>query len=175
MPAGGSTEAAVVAMAAGLVEKTARLSGKHWVGAGAIGKRAAVVRKLATLLVDADVAAYTEFMRARGAAERERIVEIPLSVVRSAEEVVSLAAQLVEHGNPRLKSDAYAAVQLAAAAARSASVTLADNVRLANDARLTEAKSLAKRASELARKLRAPGSSSGRGRGRARSASSVRR
>ena len=154
MPAGGSAEAAVVAMAAGLVEKTARMSGKHWVGAAAVGKRSAVVRKLATLLVDADVAAYTEYLREKGAAQRERIIEIPLSVVRSADEVAGLAAQLVEHGNPRLKSDAFAAVQLAAAAARSASVTLADNVRVANDARLTEAKGLAKRASATAERLR---------------------
>lgn len=161
-------------MAAGLVEKCARLSGKHWIGAAALGKRSAVVRKFATLLVDADVAAFTEYMRAKGPAERERIIEIPLSIVRSAAEVVGLAAQLVEHGNPRLRSDAYAALQLAAAAARSASVTLADNVSVAGDTRLKEARALAKSSSELARKLRAPGRAGGRGRGRARSRGSGR-
>ena len=175
MPAGGSAAAAAVAMAAGLVEKSARLSGKHWIGAAALGKRSAVVRKLATLLVDADVAAFTDYMRSRGPAERQRIIEIPLSVVRSAAEVVGLAVQLVEHGNPRLRSDAYAAVQLAAAAARSASVTLADNVSAPDDARLTEARGLAKSASERARTLRAPGHAGARGRGPARSAGSGRR
>ena len=156
-------------MAAGLVEKSARLSGKQWIGATALGKRSAVVRKLATLLIDADVAAYTEYMRARGPAERERIIEIPLSIVRSASEVVGLAAQLVEHGNPRLRSDAYAALQLAAASARSASVTLADNVRDSGDARLVEARTLSKSASEKARRLRAPARAGGRGRAPARS------
>jgi formiminotetrahydrofolate cyclodeaminase len=167
-------------MAAGLVEKSGRLSSEHWIGAAAVGKRSAVVRKLATLLVDADVAAYTAYLqdaraaRGRGAVARERIIEIPLSIVRVAEEVVVLGAQLVEHGNPRLRSDAYAAVQLGAAAARSASVTLADNVRDANDARLTEARALAKSASERARKLRAPGHAGGRGHGQARSEDSGR-
>ncbi len=156
-------------MAAGLVEKSARLSGKHWIGAAAVGKRSAVVRKLATLLVEADVEAYMEYMRTRGPVAHERIIAIPLSIVRSAEEIGGLAAQLVGHGNPRLRSDAYAAVQLAAAAARSASVTLADNVRATGDARLVEARALARSASERARRLRAPGPSGGRGRGPARS------
>lgn len=175
VPAGGSAAAAVVAMAAGLVEKAARLSTQHWVGAANIGKRAAVLRKLATLLIDADVAAYTDYLRTRNAAERERIIEIPLSVVRSAEEVVGLAAQLVEHGNPRLRSDAYAALQLAAASARAASVTVADNVRETRDARLAEARTLAKGASERARKLRAPVPPGGRGRARAQSPGTGRR
>lgn len=162
-------------MAAGLVEKSSRLSTQHWVGAANIGKRAAVLRKLATLLIDADVAAYTDFMRTKSTADRERIIEIPLSVVRSAEEVVGLATQLVEHGNPRLRSDAYAALQLAAASARAASVTVADNVREARDARLVEARALAKGATERARKLRAPVPSGGRGRGRAQSPGTDRR
>lgn len=162
-------------MAAGLVEKSSRLSTQHWVGAANIGKRAAVLRKLATLLIDADVAAYTDFMRTKSTADRERIIEIPLSVVRSAEEVVGLATQLVEHGNPRLRSDAYAALQLAAASARAASVTVADNVREARDARLVEARALAKGATERARKLRAPVPSGGRGRGRAQSLGTGRR
>jgi methenyltetrahydrofolate cyclohydrolase len=175
-------------MAAGLVEKAARLSTQHWMGAANIGKRAAVVRKLATLLIDADVAAFADYMQAvrdaRGlhteqrekliAPAREHIVETPLSVVRSAAEVIGLAVEMAEHGNPSLRSDAYAAVQLAAAAARSASVTLADNVRSAGDPRLLEARRLAASASEKARRLRAPARAGVRGRGRARSGGSGR-
>lgn len=166
-------------MSAGLVEKAARLSTEHWVGAADIGKRAAVVRKVATLLVDADVEAFTDYIAAVRAARglhtaererilgpaRERIIETPLSVVRSASEVVGLAVQMAEHGNPNLRSDAFAAVQLAAAAARSASVTLADNVRSPRDPRLVEARRLAKNASESARRLRAPARPGDRGRG----------
>ena len=161
-------------MAAGLVEKCARLSARHWIGAAAAGKRSAVVRKLATLLVDADVAAYTDYMKAKGSAERERIIDIPLSIVRAADEVVGLGTQLVEHGNPRLRSDAYAAVLLAAAAARSASVTLADNVLAATDTRLVEARALARSANARARSLRAPARAGGRGRGRVRSRGTAR-
>lgn len=189
MPAGGSAAAAVVAMAAGLVEKSARLSTEHWIGAANIGKRAAVVRKLATLLIDADVAAFTEYLKAVRAARglhtterdrilapaRERIVEVPLSVVRSAEEVVALAIDMAQHGNPNLRSDAFAAAQLAAAAARSASVTLADNVRSAADPRLVEARRLAQGAIASARRLRAPARRDGHGRAPARPRGSGRR
>ena len=182
MPAGGSAAAAVVAMAAGLVEKSARLSTQHWIGAANIGKRAAVVRKLATLLIDADIVAYTDYMQALRSARglhtaererilgpaRERIVEVPLAVVRAAAEVVGLGAEMAEHGNPNLRSDAFAAVQLAAAAARSASVTLADNVGSAADPRLVEARRLAASAIGSARRLRAPARSGGHGRAPAR-------
>ncbi|TMC03555.1 MAG: hypothetical protein E6J30_10645, partial [Chloroflexi bacterium] len=44
VPAGGSAAAAAVAMAAGLVEKVARLSTPQMIGAAAIRKRAASVR-----------------------------------------------------------------------------------------------------------------------------------
>ena len=177
-----------VAMAAGLVEKAARLSAQHWIGAANVGKRAAVLRKVATVLIEADAAAYTEYIKAvrkaRGlhtaqreaiiAPARTRIVDIPLSIVRSASEVAELAGQMAEHGNPNLKSDAYVALQLAAAAARSASSTLADNVPTARDPRLVEARRLATtsvRASRRAAQRRAGAS----GRGPARSRGSGRR
>ena len=183
MPAGGSAAAAATAMAAGLVEKASRLSPDQWIGAANIGKRAAVLRKVATLLVEADATAYTNYMKAVRAARglhtaereklvapaREKIIEVPLSIVRSAAEVAGLAAEMSEHGNPNLRSDAYAALQLAAAAARSASVTLGDNVSGSADPRLIEARRLAKTSSERARRPLARGRSGGRGRAPARS------
>jgi formiminotetrahydrofolate cyclodeaminase len=189
VPAGGSAAAAATAMAAGLVEKAAHLSSGHWIGATNIGKRAAVLRKLATLLIEADAAAYTDYMTAlRGArglhtVERERlvaparkrIVEVPLSIVRSAAEVAGLAADMADHGNPNLRSDAYAALQLAAAAARSASGTLADNVSDAADPRLVEARRLAKTSTERARRPPARARAGARGRAPARSPDSGRR
>jgi len=184
VPAGGSAAAATVAMAAGLVEKAARLSGEHWIGAASIAKRAAVVRRVATLLIDADVAAFSDYLKALRAARglhtaererilapaRERIIETPLAVVRAAAEVVTLAGELAEHGNPKLRSDASAARELAAAAARSATNTLADNVRSKNDPRLIEARRLSGRA----RRPAVPRRGGGRGRGPARSAGSGR-
>jgi len=186
VPAGGSVAALTVALAAGLVEKAARLSTDHWIGAANVGKRAAVLRKVATVLVDADAAAFTDYMKAlrkaRGlrtvqreaiiAPARERIVEVPLSIVRSAAAVAGLAAEMAEHGNPTLRSDAYAALQLAATAAHTASVTIADNVRSTKDPRLLEARRLA---SGLARRRASRRPAGARGRGPARSAGSGRR
>jgi len=189
VPAGGSAAAAATAMAAGLVEKSARLSLTHWIGSASIGKRAAVLREQAALMIDADATAYTDFMEATRAARglhtvererivgpaRKRIVEVPLAIVRAAAEVAGLGVQMVEHGNPNLRSDAVTAVHLAAAAAEGATATIAADVKAASDERLTEARSLAKDASERARTLRAPGHAGGRGRGPARSAGSDRR
>ena len=193
VPAGGSAAAAAAAMAAGLVEKAARLSVTHWIGATNIGKRAAVLRQQAARMVEADAAAYTDFMQATRAARglhtaererivgpaRNRIVEVPLEIVRAAAEVAGLGVQMAEHGNPNLRSDAVTAVHLAAAAAQGAAATIAAtiaaDVKAASDARLTEARSLAKDATERARKLPAPGPAGGPGRGRARSAGSARR
>ena len=189
VPAGGSAAAAAVAMAAGLVEKAARLSTAHWIGAANVGKRAAVLRRLAAILVDADVNAYTDYMKANRAArgmhsaERERIlgparmriVEVPLTVVRSAAEVADLAAEMALHGNPNLRSDAMVAAYLAAAAAQSATTTLAANVKAASrDERLAEARRLTRAASARARLPAAPVRGGGRGRARERSRDSGR-
>jgi formiminotetrahydrofolate cyclodeaminase len=175
-------------MAAGLVEKSARLSVTHWIGAANIAKRAEVLREHAALMVDADAAAYTDFMKATRAARglhttererivgpaRKRIVEVPLAIVRAAAEVAGLGVQMVEHGNPNLRSDAVTAVHLAAAAAEGAAATIAADVKTASDERLIKARSLAKDATERARTLRAPGHAGGRGRGQARSGGSGR-
>jgi formiminotetrahydrofolate cyclodeaminase len=184
VPAGGSAAAAAVAMAAGLVEKSARLSTAHWIGAANLGKRAAVLRKLAAILIDADAAAYTDYVKALRAARglhtkereailapvRERIVEVPLTITRAAAEVADLAATIALHGNPNLRSDATVAAHLAAAAAQSAATTLAANVK--SDTRLDEARRLARAASGRANPLRARARAGARGRGSTRSASS---
>jgi formiminotetrahydrofolate cyclodeaminase len=179
--------AAAVAMAAGLVEKSARLSTAHWIGAANLGKRAAVLRKLASILVDADAQAYTDYVGALRAARglhtkereailapaRERIVEVPLTITRAAAEVADLAATIALHGNPNLRSDATVAAHLAAAAAQSAATTLAANVK--SDPRLDEARRLARQASVRANPLRARARAGARGRGSRRSAGSGRR
>ena len=176
-------------MAAGLVEKAARLSTTHWVGAAAVSKRAAVVRKLAAILVEADADAYTAYVtalrsaRGRHAADRERIlapaqariVEVPLTIVRSAAEVAELAAEMARHGNPNLRSDAITGAELAAAAAQAATATLAANVKGTRDPSLAEARVLARTASESARRLRAPARRGASGRDPARSRGSGRR
>ncbi len=189
VPAGGSAAAAAVAMAAGLVEKCARISTPQMIGVGRITRRAANVRSMVTAFIDSDAYAYRQYVealraaRGRSAVERERIlrpafggiVSGPLKVARFATEVAEMGAELVVHGKPAIRSDATVAVHLAAAAAQASAATLAANLASApDDPRLVEVRDLARRASERARKLRAPAPSSGRGRGRARSRGSDR-
>jgi methenyltetrahydrofolate cyclohydrolase len=85
------------------------------------------------------------------AAARERTIEVPLDIVRSAAAVVALADQLAAHGNPNLRADAVVAAILAAAAAESAAILIAVNVEDQGDVRLQEAQ-------KLARSLRRPAS-----------------
>ena len=160
-PAGGSAAAAAVVIAAALLEKAAKLSLRHWDGAAAVGERARTLRLQSEELIEADVHAYLGFVEAvrsakgKDAASREHIVgparartvEVPLAIVRAAAEVAVLVTQMIEHGNPNLRSDAEVAGVLAAAGARAATLTMSAN--LANqpkDRRLTEARRLAKAA-----------------------------
>ena len=177
-------------MAAGLVEKVARLSTPQMIGAAAIRKRAANVRMVAAACIESDAHAYLDYMaalraaRGRNAAERERIlrpafggiVSEPLKVARVAAEVADMGAELASHGKAAVRSDAMVAVHLAAAAAQASAATLAANLaRSPDDAKLGEVRRLASAATERARRLSAPGPADGRGRGRARSAGSARR
>ena len=177
-------------MAAGLVEKVARLSTPQMIGAARIRKQAENVRSLAAAYIESDAYVYTEYLaalraaRGRNPAERERIlrpawggiVNLPLKVARVATEIADMGAELAAHGKATVRSDAVVAVQLAAAAAQASAATLAANLASRpDDAKLAEVRSLAARASERARRLRAPVPAGGRGRGPARSASSAPR
>lgn len=189
VPAGGSAAAAAVAMAAGLVEKAARLSRAHLIDAPRFIKQAGSLRQAASICVEQDARAYSEYMealraaRGRNAEAREQIlrkprnaiVDVPLKVARYAAQVADMGSELARHGNPNLRSDAYVAVQLAAAAARSAAATLAQNVRTSgHDAKLAEVRRLAAAASASARRPPSPAPGGGRGRARAQSRDSGR-
>lgn len=190
MPAGGSAAAAAVAMAAGLIEKVARLSMPQLIGAANIRKRAASVRSVATAYIESDAHAYLEYMdalraaRGKNAAERERIlrpafgaiVSEPLKTARFAAEVAEMGAELALHAKPSVRSDAVVAVHLAAAAAQASAATLSANLTSSpDDPRLAEALGLAAVASAAARRLRAPARRGGRGRAPAQSRGSGRR
>jgi formiminotetrahydrofolate cyclodeaminase len=80
-------------------------------------------------------------------------------MARAAAEVAELAVQLAKHGNPNLRADAVVAATLAAAAAESGLTLIAVNLGDArDDARLAEARLLARKASGLAASLRPLGS-----------------
>ncbi|HEV2033638.1 MAG TPA: cyclodeaminase/cyclohydrolase family protein [Candidatus Dormibacteraeota bacterium] len=169
VPAGGSATAAVVAVAAALLEKAAKLSAAHWTGAAGARERAHALRVQAEELLEEDSHAYMAFVEAvRGAKgtigeARERAigpahsktVDVPLAIVRSGAEAVDLAAQLATHGNPNLRADAVVAATLAAAAAEAAASLMAVNLSAKQgDPRLAEARRLATAAGRRAADLR---------------------
>ncbi|MFI5282619.1 MAG: cyclodeaminase/cyclohydrolase family protein [Candidatus Dormibacterales bacterium] len=189
-PASGSAAAAVVAASAALVEKCALLSTEHWTGAPGAGARAHDLRLHAEELIELDVHAYLEYVAARRAVrglrenDRARVigpalartVDVPLDVVRSAAEVVKIAAELARRGNPNLRADAVVAAILAAAAAASAVTLIRANLGPGTrDLRLAEARRLSRAAGARAGRLASPGPTGGRGRAPARSRDSGRR
>ncbi|OZM80969.1 cyclodeaminase/cyclohydrolase family protein [Pseudonocardia sp. MH-G8] len=134
-PGGGGVAALATAMAAGLTAMAARF------GDGAVAARADELRAAAAPLADADAAAYGAFLDATrrprdepGRAEavsraRADTIAVPAVIADVAAEVAGLAADLVLNGNPNLRSDAAAAVHLAAGAAATAAELLASNAR----------------------------------------------
>lgn len=169
MPAGGSATAAVVAVAAALLEKAAKLSAAHWAGAAGAGERANALRLQAEELLEEDAQAYMDFVEAMRAAKgmmgeardraitpaHSKTVDVPLAIVRSGAEVVEIAAALAAHGNPNLRADAVVAATLAAAAADAGTGLMAVNLSGAqSDPRLTEARRLATGAGRKAGSLK---------------------
>jgi formiminotetrahydrofolate cyclodeaminase len=170
----------VVATAAALLQKVARLSGKQWPEAAEIHGRAERLRLHGEELIERDSTAFLEYVDAVRAgtdvaAAKARTVEIPLEIVRAAAEVAALAEESASHGNPNLRPDAVVAATLAAAAAESAAFLVAINLGEAEDVRLEEARRLAGEASARLRSPGARGSKGDPGRARARSAGSRRR
>ena len=138
------------------MQKVATRSEKHWEGAPEAHARARALRIHSEELIQNDSIAYLDFVAAVRSgrdvgAARERTIEVPLDIVRSAAKVVALADQLAAHGNPNLHADAVVAAILAAAAAESAATLVAVNIGDQDDGRLQEAQ-------KLARSLRRPAS-----------------
>ncbi|HEY8635341.1 MAG TPA: cyclodeaminase/cyclohydrolase family protein [Candidatus Dormibacteraeota bacterium] len=163
VPAGGSAAAAVIAVAAALLEKAARLSVAQWASAEVALEQAHSLRLRAEELVDADAHAYLSFVEAMRAAKelrgqaRERAVgparaatvDVPLAIARLGAETVELAGELAAHGNPNLRADAMVAATLAAAAATAAARLIATNLSgTRRDARLDEAQKTARAAGD---------------------------
>lgn len=159
-PASGSACAAVVAAAAALVEKSARLSKKQWDGAAGAVERAQALRVESFGLIEEDAQAYLAFVDAVRSQQdvdtaHARTVDVPLRMIRAAAEVTELAVQLASQGNPNLRADAVVGAVLAAAAAQSGLLLIEVNLGdPTGDARFAVAKKLARKASGLALSLR---------------------
>ena len=145
-PGGGSVAAVAVALAAGLAGMAARLSADHLADASELADRADASRRRVAPLARADSEAYGRVLDAyrlprqpdaetRMKHLREALsgaADVPLAIAEAGSKVADIAARLVEEGNPNLRGDATAAVFLAEAGVRAATVLVEINLSSAN-------------------------------------------
>ena len=111
-PASGAAAALTAAMAAALVELSARYAGNE-----EDAQRAhAIVAELVEL-GDADAAAYTAFLANRNEETLGEIVRVPEEIARLADEAAALAARASDKLAKSVAGDAWAAAELGRAAA----------------------------------------------------------
>ncbi len=141
-PAGGSAAALVLAQAAALCAKSARLSARQLTAerAAALTDEAEQILATAASLIDEDPRVYKavieQIRRSAGdsdAAGRladalSEAAEVPMRLVELAVPVASLAAALAADGNPALRGDTITAALLAHAAACSAAALVSINL-----------------------------------------------
>jgi formiminotetrahydrofolate cyclodeaminase len=137
-PASGSATAVAAALAAALVELTARFSDDE-----AARDEALRLRGELLALADEDAAAYAAFMRTRSDEARDRTIDVPLALAEAAATVARLAERLEREGNPRLVGDAAAGAVLARAAVVTAARLVELNLGARDDARGERARALA--------------------------------
>jgi formiminotetrahydrofolate cyclodeaminase len=155
-PGGGSVAAVAVALAAGLSGMAARLSTGQLADADGLADRADAARRRVAPLARIDAESYGRVLDAYrepdSETRRERVsdalsgaTDVPLAVAEIGNEVAGIAARLVEEGNPNLEGDAIAALLLAEAGVRAATVLVEINLSSANveDDRLGRANELA--------------------------------
>lgn len=166
-PGGGTGAAIVVAVAASLVAKAARLSRASWSGAAGVAAQAQTLRDRAMFLASADAVALEDALATlrgidqiepgrRDAALEDALVraaDIPLLIAEAACDVALLAADAAEAGNPELGADAAIAALLGEAAARSARHLVAVNLAtLPQEARVSRGEELAEAAAWAAKR-----------------------
>jgi methenyltetrahydrofolate cyclohydrolase len=171
-PGGGASAAVTVALAAALSSMSARFSTDHLVEAPALIERAEQLRSEVMPLARADAAAYGRVLDACRIPHnddkegRRRIREalseaasVPLFIAEIGAEVAGIAVRLVEEGNPNLRGDAVAAVELAGAGVRAAAKLVELNVSAggADDGRLARASELAVEAATAQRAAESAG------------------
>jgi len=152
-PGGGSVAAVAVALAAGLSGMAARMSAGQL--ADGLADRADAARRRVAPLARIDAQSYARVLDAYrepdSETRRKRVsdalsgaTDVPLAVAEIGNEVAGIAAQLVEEGNPNLEGDAIAAVLLAEAGVRAATVLVEINLSSAyvDDDRLGRANEL---------------------------------
>lgn len=141
-PGGGGATAVTTAMAAGLLAMSVRFSRTQLPDAEQRAARADRVRADVIALGPRDAEAYGAVLAAlrspkdtpgRRDSIREALdaaARVPLQIAEAAAGVATEAADVAERGNPNLRGDALAAVDLARAAGRAAAALVRINVEL---------------------------------------------
>lgn len=137
-PASGSGAAVAGAIGAALAELAARFSDE-----AEAADRLVELRGRLLELGDEDSAAYTDFMRTKSEADRDRTIDVPLAIAESAAEVARLARTIAEGGNPRVAGDAEAGCILARATASVCARLIEINLSGSADPRLDRARAAA--------------------------------
>lgn len=165
-PGGGFAAASAGALAAGLVEMTAKFTlardeyAERWERMSQVRARARELRGVLLALADGELRAYEPVLAAlrlprEDPARTERVREArfaaaqsPLEIARAADSVAQLAAEAAASGNANLAGDAMTAALLAEGACRAAAGLVRINLEAEDpeDRRLKEAAGLAKHA-----------------------------
>jgi formiminotetrahydrofolate cyclodeaminase len=160
LPGAGFVAAYGVAMAAGLVSMTARLSSGHWTEARAVSAQAETVRHRVTPLAELNARAYQRALSVLKGEEEgpkdprdsrddaiaealDEAARIPLQIGESACDVAALAATVAERGEPAVRADAAVAALVSYSSARAAATLVEVNLSTTSaDERLAEARNI---------------------------------
>jgi methenyltetrahydrofolate cyclohydrolase len=169
-PASGSTAALIVAMAAALVIKVARIS-DGWKDAASVIAQAERLMRRTMPLAQSDADAYEEALAVLRLPERlepevrdmaigqvfARAAEIPLVIAEAGADVACLAEAAAERGAAERRGDAVAAAVLAAAATRAAANLVSVNLVVTpDDERVLRARAVAEVGEAAARNASRP-------------------
>jgi formiminotetrahydrofolate cyclodeaminase len=167
-PGGGSVAAIVTAFAASLTAMAARFATEQWEDAAGAVAQAEALRARVLPLAEEDANAYENFLVARRMSEEvdadirdaavgdalSRAADVPLAIAEAALDVASLAAELVEHGNPNLRGDAATAALLAEAAVRATANLVEVNLATREgDERIERARELVEMSRRISRRV----------------------
>ncbi len=170
-PGGGSVAAVVTAFAAALTAMAARFAREQWEDAGGAVAQAEALRTRVLPLADEDAEAYETVLEALrlppdiGPDRRDealgaalsRAADVPLEIAEVALDVVTLAAELSERGNPNLRGDAATAALLAEAAVRATANLVEINLGTREgDERLKRARELTEASRRITRRILEP-------------------
>jgi formiminotetrahydrofolate cyclodeaminase len=170
-PGGGSVAAIVTAFAASLTAMAARFATDHWEDAPGAVAQAEALRARVLPLAEEDARAYESFLLARRMSKDfdpqvrdaaigealSRAADVPLAIAEAALDVASLAAELVERGNPNIRGDAATAVLLSEAAVRATANLVEINLGTREgDERIERARELIEMSRRISRRVIEP-------------------